>query len=501
MDWRDQPAVPPVARPARLSQTLLRQTDRCRRAGYLYLKHQGGLPAHPLQRGEAVHLFGQRLMVELVTNGQRSLYAPGVAVNPRTGELQPEDPVAAAREVSTLTGVMVDEIRAENRHLAIPASEWDDVRKMAYHLAVGLDVDPGDVAGIERLFVLDLECGWTISGRIDLVSTPGPGVLQVDDYKSAWAVPTQADFDRRFQIPLYALLVAFGVPVARTRCECPLIDPAELRDEPGTVIEVCGRCGGKGYLEEREAPIGQHVEHVIGRELYPRFMRDDGTVQYRRRGGDYGVLTRAELQTFRGDVEALAVEISERLDSGLWPAVPGDHCSECPAEGECPLPRSLRRFAGSINTKAEAAEALMWAQRMGDRVAATRKEARRFVEANGPVLVGDREVVEIVVSEQTKLRARAGRSDWDGLEDAALRAANYGEDFRVQDWLRRTPRSEMKKRPLRDGEIIVGQAPNEEEHDERDGQGAVGGSGVDRSADGGRGEPGGGSRFGDDPPF
>lgn len=433
---RNFPPVPPVPRPERLSQTLLKHMDRCPRAAYLYLKHGGGAASHAMYRGSLFHLFVERTTMELVVRGEKTLYAP-----------QPgEDAVAAAREVASMTKGMVDELARERPDLLVPAAEMDRVRTMAYHWAVGMDFDPEQVVGVERKFVLDLDCGWTISGKVDLATFLRDSYLGIDDYKTSMAVPAQEAFDESFQQRLYALLVLFGFPVEK-------VDGVEVRLEP----------------------VGEHVAYVRGREVYPRAaLRADGSMVSREK-----TWSRTEIADFRLDVERTGEGFARALETGDWPAVAGPHCSECPAPAECPIPKHLRRFAGSINTPDQAAEAWAWAMRVKDDVAATEREVKAFVKAReAPVRVGDVEY-DFEVTESRALRKRGRDTDWDGLQEAVVEATTFGTPFDVADWIRTQTRTVFKGRPVA--------ADNERENDDGDHGGAAGGSL--------------GERFGDDAPF
>jgi hypothetical protein len=450
LDLRDLPPVStPVAAPARFSQTLLNHADRCPRAAYLYLRHHGGMPSHALNRGSAFHLFAERLVIELMRRGERTLYA-----------VQPGESMDNVRaNVSALTEAIVHGIFEEHPELVVSAAEADAVRRMAYHLAVGMDIDPGHVAGVERKFVLDLPCGWTISGKIDLLTLPDAYTAVVDDYKTALYVPTQEEFESSFQTKLYALLVAFGVPVEKRPCEyCygegwrPLEGTyaeslAAARDEPGKRRD-CEVCGGRGAIEVRLDPIGQHLERFIGRQIYPRFLRDDMRIETREPKEPW---TRTDLADFLQDVDRTARRIVHGLETGKWPAVPGSWCSECPSEPECPLPLYLRDWHGSIQSRERAEEAAAWAERMSQRVKRTREEVKEFAKSqpSGAVRVGGgNEVLELTVTQGKAMKRRGRGTDWEGFELALTNALVHGEPFDLREWVRETTSTTFKKRKL-----------------------------------------------------
>lgn len=416
IDYRALPPVEPVKVPSRFSQTLLAKHDDCPRSAYLYARHRGGPGSHNMDRGTLGHEVFERALKTLIAHGER--------------RFAPEDPEQAA----AIMAAIVDEVLRERPELVVPRREVDDVREMAYHWAVGYDVDPEHVAGIERLMVLDLECGWTVSGKLDVIALPSAELGQVDDYKTGQAVISQEEYDGKIQPWVYAVLLCFGVVVDRLPCwNC---DAGAVEIEGG-----CPICDGKGRYEERGEQIGGHLKGVMTREVYPRpKLRDDGLLHHREL-----LLARTAIADFRADLERMAETLAGRFESWDFPARSGSWCSECPAASECPLPEALRDHAGSVNTVAQAEEAWAKAQLVKARLAAVEMEVKNFAKAHDvAVRVGD---------EEWRWQPRQGRavkkrgrgSDWDGLEAAVVEATEYGTPFEVRDWLVSTVGKEFKK--------------------------------------------------------
>lgn len=368
------------AKPVRYSQTLLKHADRCPRAALFYIETRGGAPALPLNRGTLFHTFAERLMVELISRGERSLGGEG-------------------GDVAALSSAMMDAVLEEHPDVPVTAADADALRAAAYHTAIGLDTDPETVVAIERRFHLEV-AGRTVVGVIDLAAMPDPYTLHVDDFKTTLNVPRQEEYEGSFQGKLYALLAAEGHPVRREGDEWVADDG-----------------------------IGSFVQRFRTRELYPRVALRDDRLTARSRW-----LTRAELLAFKGDLERTIARVEHGFETGEWPAVYGPHCSECPCEPKCPIPRHSRRFAGAINTREEASEALEWALRQEARVRATKDEVKAWAKHNGPVPVGA-DVYYFETSHGRQIRRRGRSSDWEGLEEAVLRAANFGEPFAVEDFL------------------------------------------------------------------
>jgi hypothetical protein len=433
MDYRHLPPVDfTVERPSRLSQTLVRHADNCPRSAALYLRYKGGV-SMAMDRGTALHMFHEWMVHELLKRDEPSLWAP-----------QPgEDAVLAAGEVASMTKGVVDDILNDPANgLVVSAHEADQARIAAYHLAIGWDIDlKNTFLGVERTFVMDL-AGWEIRGRIDLLTWPDPHEIGIMDLKTSLAVPDAAEFESAFQPKLYGALVMFGVPVEQRPCEecsgAGVRGPDELH---------CASCEGRGYVEERGEPLGAHLRRVGARQIHPRAKpkwNEDGTVRLVDRTAYW---SRKELQDFLHDVERSVRRIERGLDTGDWPARHGAHCSECPAEPECPLPRHLRRFANAIETPEQAAEAMEWAQRMGGRVTATKKEVRKFVEARAEAGEDDTlpvgtDTFGFATSFRKSIKKNGRETDWAGLE-----AAVQAPDFRVEDWILERPVTEFKRLP------------------------------------------------------
>jgi hypothetical protein len=424
---RKLPPVEPVRWPERLSQTLAHWLDDCPRAGYLYVKTGGGAPTHQMDRGTLYHESVRRLMVDLIQQGEE-----------RWGS-------ASDEHLSAMTAEIVAEVSREHPELVVSHAERDIARMCLYHSALGMDANPEHVAGIERKFVLELDCGWSISGIIDLALMPDPNVGKVLDWKTQLHVPPASEWDP-FQAKLYACLLVWGKPVEKVPCtivahRTPLT-PDSFKD--------CPSCRGTGLMEEFGTPIGGHLGIVTGEEVYPRHdprKRADKKLPYNSR-----TWTRLELQEMVQDLNALGEALSGRLETWDFPARYGSWCSRCPAENECPIPRQYRRFAGHITTRAEAEEAWAWAERISVRVSATRDEVKNFAALKGTeIRMGDLVWEHSLGEPRRKMRMRRGRTDWEGFEEALDGALERGEEFTLDEWApvsRGSSNFKKSKRPL-----------------------------------------------------
>jgi hypothetical protein len=464
VDYTALPPVPLVERPRRFSQSLMARANVCPRSAYLAVKHRGGPGSHAMDRGTLGHLVFERALRDLLRHGERAIGSPGMQRVFRyvdgvlVDELQPEDPEAVARTTADAMAALVDEVLREHPELVVPRHEVDAVREMAFHWAAGYDVDPEHVAGIERLMVVDLDCGVTISGRLDVIALPSPELGQVDDYKTRAAPRSQEEYEQDVQPWIYAVLLLYGVPVDREPCACggsgeqmevltPNLDP---RDPAWEGREMPCPCEGRGYLERRDETwdVGRHLRGVNTRELYPHpRLRDDGLMQHREL-----LLHRTAVADYKADLERDAEMLLRRFETGDFPARSGSWCTTCPARAECPLPEHLRDHAGTVNSLAEAEEAWESAQHDKARVAAIEREVKNFCKAHGLAIVVGDERWEWEPTEGRAVRRNGRSSDWDGLQAAVQEAVDFGTPFEIGEWVKPTAGTTFKRKKVGTGD-------------------------------------------------
>lgn len=457
LSLRKQPLVPAVTLPDRFSQTLLAKADNCMRSAYLYVVHGGGVPGVQLDRGTAAHAVFERMTTTLLEREEPSFVG---MVERQLLEEGLDAKQAGLGSVAALTAEIVDEVLRERPDLPLPVGDADAVREMAYHWAIGMAIDPAKIVGVERKFVMDI-AGREVSGIVDLAAIAGD-VAQVDDYKSSFSVPDQEKYERGFQGKLYGGLLLFGHPVERVRCgDCNGVGVGDLLVGPGVeparAAIACDSCGGRGYVERREPCIGGGVGYVRTRELYPRYLNDDGTLRSRE-----NVLSRAEVQDFLVDVERLVLRLEGAGKSLAFPARPGSHCSQCPARPECPLPAHLRSHAGEINSMGQASEAAAKADTMRNELDALEKELKGFANAHGPIRYGVDLVRRFKASEGRSVKRVAGRAGWDELQQAAVNAAEFGEPFDIGEWVKPTRSMRFVREALTAEELEAEIASKEE---------------------------------------
>lgn len=477
LDLRNQPPLSEQERPerpSRLSQTFLRHFANCRRSGAFYLQFRGGPGSHEMDRGTAAHMIAERMGREALENGSPSV------------------PHEVVREI-------VNEV-VEDPAVLIAPGEIDFLHVIAYHLAEALTFNPEEIVGLERKVVLELG-GWRIVGKIDFAWVRGEDA-GVKDYKttmnlpdnSAWGPGMTDDGKKRirrflFQTLLYALLLKYGRPVS----VCPECEgDGERLVDMGDSIWRCPTCDGEGEIIE-DTPLAPRAQRLHLEEVYPAYLYEDehGAKQLANRST---VIELDELENHRRWLEALIGKVDYAFESGEWPAVPGSHCNECPAQRLCPIPAVLRECAFDPETGevivVDSNEAARAALALRDRLTADAAElweqAKAWADQGNTIVVGDK-VYEFAPVQSRSVRKSGGKSDWPGLIGAVTHAAETGEDFNADYWIKTSDSTRFQKRSLRPDEKTP-DYPEEVDHEP-----------ASARPEPVTGEPG--SRWGDDPPY
>lgn len=414
----------------RFSVTFGRHYNACSRSGYLYEVYRGQDRSHPMERGSAFHRIR-----ELGTQ---------LAIEKNEMAVPPEVVKAIAAEV-----------------FADPAyrcafEEQDYVREMAYRWAEQEVIDPGAVIANETLFVLDVD-GVEIRAKIDRADLLEHGaVVRIRDDKTSRSMPSYEDIGRKrpdgsiaakdYQLVLYGLAVAFGVPIRIERC------PTCNFDSDGTPIwprgegdADCPTCRAYGYVEVREPfPLAERAQRFDLAYVFPGIPDRAGLISERPVS-----LTRLELHVYMDSLRAQVAQVKASVASGDWPATRGSHCDECPAKPQCPIPRELRTFAGVINTVEEAVEGMEQLDAEKDRHAARLKEIKNFTKTlpGQRLRFGRDQVLELDYRESERI------DDRDGLFAAVERAVKYGEPFERARFVKPVKSTPMVQRRLTEAEL------------------------------------------------
>lgn len=347
----------------RISLTGLRHYANCPRSGYLYAKYKGEARTDAMVRGSAFHEVADRAVRLMIAGGEKKI---------------PAD-VAKA---------LVSEVLME---MPVRVEDHDSLREMAHRFAEEWEIEPKQVVACETLFVVEI-AGWEIRCRIDYGEVSGQRCY-IADYKTSRSAPGYEDISRKrpdgtraaknFQLVMYAIAIAFGVPVRIEDCgEC---EAGTVREYAGGYKEVegdCPTCDGKGYIEHREPfTVGDRVQKFDVELVFPAIDIDGKML---RRGVS---LTRLELIEYRDSLLSVLTRLRESEAEGDWPAVVSDAaCNECPAEGECPIPRAVRSPVEEVVSAEDAMRASMEWFRVKAENTARRAAIKRWVKANGEVL-------------------------------------------------------------------------------------------------------------------
>lgn len=440
VDFRDLPPIPPEDQPDfpegwTPSQTFLRTMDACDRAALLHLKYGGGAATHELNRGSLMHETIDRLLRMLVASQRERVAGLGTEVA--------ADYVVDAAHAEHLADQLEDkippdfgrqvlyEVMHDNPAMQVSAEERDVLRYLIDHWCRGTSFPPGQIIGIEKTLTLETG-GFRVLVRPDLIEEPEPRVCRIRDWKSAWP-PDAEDFraqayDSRgnprwagnYQLNMAAVVAAFGIT-------------------------------------DDGLPLGNFDRFILDLE-YPRILREDG-IDRRRVEVD-----RLQVQAFRDDLDLQLRRLREVcMGKRKWQATSGNHCSECPAEVACPLPRVLRPESqmANLETLADLEEKATTCFHMGRRTERLKRRIKKRAAEMPPeslelFRVGDRELrgvrigkdLAFVFDETEKVEI----IDRDNMLAAAEAAAQFGEPFNREDHLKRSRTVSFAKRkvaPLR----------------------------------------------------
>jgi hypothetical protein len=424
------------------SQTFARHFNACPRSGYLYALHKGEAQTADMIRGSAIHEILARATQLAVDRGEGVI--PGEVVK-----------------------VLVDEVFAE---MPVPLEQHDYVRECVWRWASETAFDPPAVIAVERLIVMQLE-GFEVRMKVDYADLLEDGAaVHVVDYKSSRSMPQQEEVARRrpvdgslmaknFQLVLYALGLAYGVPVrvetARgvdcafcgefgmpqgIRLACPACDETAMASRGDTMAPFETRT-----VEIHEPfPLAGRAQRFDLEFVYPG-IEDKSTGLMQRRAMS---LTRLELEEYLLSLTALLKRVRAAEESGDWPAVVSDAaCSECPAPSMCPIPEELRDHRGTINSHAQAAEALEVLDRRRAEDAAIRREVKAFAKHNGSIRWGADRVSEFVSTFAEEIKDR------EGMFASLQRAVDFGEPFDRSVWVREKHGTSFRDRTLSADEL------------------------------------------------
>lgn len=433
--WRDLPPIPEEEMPDlpegwTPSQTFLRTMDACDRAALLYLQHGGGAGSHELNRGSIVHLTIDRLLRML--RASQNERAQGIGT-----DIAPDYEVENAREhLEHLAEQLEDrippdlgrqvlyEVMHDNPELQISAEERDACRYMIHHFCEGTRFESGTILGIEKTLTLETG-GFRVLVRPDLLEEPEPRVCRIRDWKTSWPPDSE-----KFRAQAYD---AHGSPRWAGNYQLNM----------AAVVAAFG-------ITDDGLPLGNFDRFILDLE-YPRILRDDGIDQRRIE------VDRLQVQAFRDDLDLQLRRLREVcIGQRRWQATPGNHCSTCTAENQCPLPRVLRPESQMANLKTieDIEEAVAQWHFMTRSAAKLKRRAKKAAEALPPEQLedfGDGQLGVRIGKDIALVFADVEKQeivDRDNLLAAAEAAANLGEPFRREDHVKKRESVEFVKRKV-----------------------------------------------------
>lgn len=205
---------------------------------------------------------------------------------------------------------------------------WEEVEGMFRTFVDSHAFDPSRIAEVEKMERISLEDGTQFWGVIDLLEVREDGLAVVTDWKTDWAVRSQSEVERDFQLRTYAWMVARLYGYEEVVCRLDFV-------RHGAVREVLL---GPEDVARTERRIIRTIKHI-----------------------------RAEKE---------------------WSPSPGTHCSWCPWSDDCPAVSDLPAQIYSLeDARRVAGEILVLEKQIRDR-----KEAlKAWTAVEGPIIVGGQE--------------------------------------------------------------------------------------------------------------
>lgn len=256
-ELRDLPPRMTFREPGRYSMSFLRSAERCMYRAVV--ERAVGTVGPPARLGTIVHEIAERLVRELLDSDQTVLDADEAEA--RAGEL--------------LASMAIG--------LPLQADQYATVMRCVRGMASAFALDPdAQLVLTEMPFETDLD-DITHSARVDVIQVRDK-MARIDDWKTSMRVPSQDEFERQVQTPVYAWHVARKFP----------------------------------WVDEFE----------IG-EVYVRYGVRRSTVLYRE-----------DIAQVEKYLATQANRMRTAYECGQFEPAPGDHCGTCPVSMLCPVPRA-----------------------------------------------------------------------------------------------------------------------------------------------------------------
>lgn len=365
-------------------QTMLSRANLCPRSAAFYLIFGGGTETHATARGTLAHLFDEQMRDYLLEEGEATMPAE----------------VCKDRMMALI---------AEHPEMPLPEHEQEALRIYSWNAGWGTTIDPKTLVCNETSFVLPVG-DWLVRGRVDQADVLPDGSALITDRKSGLNLPSQEDYEKgkdSFQPKTYSTLFAFGV-------------------------------------DENGMRLGEGVSTFHTRIELPRRMNEE-TGELAKREATF---THAELHDFQAALERLLTVLDHGLETGEFKAVPGTHCSTCPAAAHCPIDAKYRTVPGeqgppepipTIESIAQAEELATEKVFIDARSAGLQKALRGWSGDNGAVFVGADLKFDFGWSASRSVK------DFEALEAAIQRTVELGEPFDLSDHIQERQSTPYRK--------------------------------------------------------
>ncbi len=324
-----------IEAPRTVSMGRLDKLDSCPHSYYLDVLYDGGAQSHMRATGAVFHEFAEQATNRMLEAGEP--YYPG----------------EVARE-------HIQSILLETE-MVVPAHAQDALRGMAFNWGErhSQTIDLRSLIANERLLAIEIG-GWTLRGRIDRAHI-SERTCFIYDYKTGLNIPSSQKLMEDFQLLFYPLLLAEGITV----------------DREGNVLD--------------DRPPAAGCNEFWPTLVFPRWITDEGRVLERSpmEGGQIVIRRREDLWDLKQSLLGLLKRLERGLETGIWPAASGSHCSRCPAQSKCPIPPELRELEECESI--EEASTLGAAWERTNAVQKRRREAiKSFAGEHGAIPVGDK---------------------------------------------------------------------------------------------------------------
>lgn len=344
-----------------MRQSTLATWSRCTLSALFELE-MGERYSHEMSRGSLAH----RALAEIV----QTLWRSGESKMP------PGEGNVILDEVLAQVGVPSRDV------LVIPSEERIHLRKFVTRLCEDWSWDAHRILAVERRFDMPIECPdgvvRILTGQPDVLMVGAPDELVVTDAKSGYGPPKTP------------------------RTDDPKDPRAYLTDRGHYQLDAYGLLGMYHYPRAQRCTL---------REIHPLAPeeRQERSAELRRENMDEVALL------IGADLMNLERALTEGKDSEIWKPTPGRQCSWCVKRSACPRANDERQV-GQIENQAQAVELALTLEAVTPRRTEMLDACKAWVDAHGPIELGDERVLGWHVPAGRKQRKFEAHLPHDGTQ-------------------------------------------------------------------------------------